>query len=147
MNFTFSTSRIGRTAYGVDYDLMETLVGLRGEVPGRDWTWDVYGSYGRTDASERTSGLGRCRGLEHPHQRGRRGRLDLPGGFNPFIPAALESTPGQEACFNYLNRTLSEETELTQQIVEGSLQGSLLDLPAGRLRFALSQLPPQHVRL
>lgn len=137
VNFTFSTSRIGRTAYEFDYDLMETLVGLRGEVPGRDWTWDVYGSYGRTDASERTSGWVNVAAWNTLINAADGGASICPGGFNPFIPAALESTPGQEACFNYLNRTLSEETELTQQIVEGSLQGSLLDLPAGRLRFAL----------
>jgi iron complex outermembrane receptor protein len=136
-NFTFSTSRIGRTAYQFNYDLMESMVGLRGKVPGRDWTWDVYGSYGQTDAGETTSGWVNVQAWNTLINATDGGASVCPGGFNPFLAQALESAPGQEACFNYLNRTLHEDTKLTQQIVEGTLQGSLFDLPAGRARFAV----------
>ncbi|TAJ74491.1 MAG: TonB-dependent receptor [Phenylobacterium sp.] len=137
VNFTFSTSRIGRTAYQFNYDLMEALVGLKGKVPGRDWTWDIYGSYGETDASETTSGWVNVQAWNSLVNAADGGASICPGGFNPFLAQALETTPGQEACFNHLNRTLHEETKFTQQIVEGSLQGSLFDLPAGRARFAV----------
>lgn len=136
VNFTFSTSRIGRTAYEFNYDLNETVVGLRGKAPVRDWSFDVYGSYGTTKGTERTSGWVNIAAWNTLINAADGGASICPGGFNPFLPQALESTPGQEACFDYLNRTLFETTELTQQIVEGTLQGSLLDLPAGELRFA-----------
>lgn len=136
VNFTFSTSRIGRTAYQFNYDLMETLVGLKGKAPILDWTWDVYGSYGQTDASETTSGWVNVQAFNTLVNAADGGASICPGGFNPFLAQALETTPGQEACFNYLNRTLHEETKFTQQIVEGSLQGGLFDLPAGQVRFA-----------
>ncbi|MEW5688135.1 MAG: TonB-dependent receptor [Pseudomonadota bacterium] len=137
VNFTFSTSRIGRTSYQFDYDLMETLVGLKGKVPGRDWTWDIYGSYGETDASETTSGWVNVQAWNTLINAADGGASICPGGFNPFLAQSLETAPGQQACFDYLNRTLHEDTKLTQQIVEGSLQGGLFDLPAGRVRFAV----------
>ncbi|MBU2362705.1 MAG: TonB-dependent receptor [Alphaproteobacteria bacterium] len=137
VNFTFSTSRIGRTAYQFNYDLMESLVGLKGKAPILDWTWDVYGSYGQTDASETTSGWVNVQAFNTLVNAADGGASICPGGFNPFLAQSLETTPGQEACFNYLNRTLHEDTKFTQQIVEGSLQGGLFDLPAGRARFAV----------
>jgi len=136
VNFTFSTSRIGRTSYEFNYDLMESLVGLRGKVPGRDWTWDIYGSFGETAASETTSGWVNVQAWNTLVNAPDGGASVCPGGFNPFLAQALENTPGQEACFDYLNRTLHEDTKFTQQIVEGSLQGGLFELPAGRARFA-----------
>jgi len=137
VNFTFSTSRIGRTAYQFNYDLMESLVGLRGKAPILDWTWDVYGSYGETKASETTSGWVNVQAWNTLINAADGGASVCPGGFNPFLAQALETTPGQQSCFNYLNRTLHEDTRFTQQIVEGSLQGGLFDLPAGRARFAV----------
>lgn len=136
MNFTFSTSRIGRTDYQFDYDLNEFLVGLRGEVPGRDWTWDVYGSYGTTKSSEKSSGWVNIEGWNALVNAPDGGASICPGGFNPFLAEELAITPGQEACYDYLNRDLSEETELTQQIVEASMQGGLIAVPAGQVRFA-----------
>src|SRR5690606_36676314 len=57
------------------------------------------------------------------------------GGFNPFVPEALSDN--NPACFDYVNRIVQEKTRFEQQIVEGTVQGGLFDLPAGELRFAL----------
>lgn len=135
--FTFSTSRIGLSDYEFSYDLNETLVGLRGEIPGKDWTWDVYASYGTTDSSETSSGWVNIQAWNTLINAADGGASICPGGFNPFLPQSLETTPGQEACHDFLNRTLNEDTRLTQQIFEGSLQGGLFELPAGELRFAV----------
>jgi iron complex outermembrane receptor protein len=134
-NFTFSTSRIGRTKYEFAYDLNEMMVGLRGEI-GDDWTWDVYASHGTTAGSETTSGWINVAAWNTLINAADGGASVCPGGFNPFSAADLETTSGQGACFNYLNRTLRETTDLEQQIVEASLQGGLIDLPAGEMRFA-----------
>jgi iron complex outermembrane recepter protein len=136
VNFTFSSSRIGDTKYDYSYDLNEMTVGLRGDVPGRDWTWDIYGSYGTTAASETTSGWVNINAWNTLVNAPDGGASICPGGFNPFLPLSLESTPGQEACFDYLNRTLRETTDFKQQVVEASMQGGLFNLPAGELRFA-----------
>lgn len=135
VNFTFSTSRIGRTAYEFAYDLNDTTIGLKGEI-GDDWTWDVYGAYGTTKASETTSGWVNVAAWNTLINATDGGASICAGGFNPFLAQSLEDTPGQEACFNYLNRTLRETTEFTQQIVEGSVQGGLFSLPAGQVRLA-----------
>jgi outer membrane receptor protein involved in Fe transport len=136
MNFTFSTSRIGQSKYKFNYDLNEILIGLRGDIPGTDWTWDLYGSYGTTTGRERSSGFIDINAWNTLVNSPTGGADICPGGFDPFLPQILEETPGQEACFNYLNRNLSEETRFQQQIVEASMQGGLVDLPAGQLRFA-----------
>ncbi len=135
-NFVFSTSRIGRTDYQFAYDLNETVLGVKGKVPFRDWTFDVYGSYGTTKTNEESSGFVNIAAWNTLVNAADGGASICPGGFNPFIPAALEDTPGQEGCYNFLNRNLKETTELSQQIVEGSLQGGLFALPAGEVRFA-----------
>jgi iron complex outermembrane receptor protein len=136
VNFVFSTSRIGRTQYDFSYDLNESLLGLKGALPVRDWTFDLYGSYGITKSNETSSGWVNIQAWNNLVNAADGGASVCPGGFNPFIAASLEDTPGQEACFNYLNRTLAESTELSQQVVEGSVQGSLFTLPAGASRFA-----------
>jgi outer membrane receptor protein involved in Fe transport len=136
LNFTFNTSRLGRTAYDFSYDLNEFLGGVRGKLPYRDLSWDAYASYGTTKATEATSGFVDINAWNTLINAADGGASICPGGFNPFLPADLEVTPGQAGCFNYLNRTVREKTDLTQQVVEGTLQGGLFDLPAGELRFA-----------
>jgi outer membrane receptor protein involved in Fe transport len=136
MNFTFSTSRVGESRYKFNYDLNEFIVGLKGDMAGTDWTWDVYASYGTTQGRERFSGAIDINAWNTLVNAPDGGASICPGGFNPFLPEVLETTPGQEACFNFLNRVLSEETNFQQRVVEASMQGGLADLPAGQLRFA-----------
>ena len=135
MFFTFNTGRVGRTTYDFEYSIDEFLVGLTGTAPIRDWRWDLYGSFGVTDASEETSGFINIDAWHELVNAPDGGASVCDGGFNPFLPEALSDTdPG---CFDYLNRIVQEKTEFEQQIVEGALQGGLYDLPAGELRFAL----------
>ncbi len=136
LNFTFSTSRVGQTAYNFDNQVNEFLVGMRGKIPSLGWSWDVYGSYGSTITSERSSGFINIAAFRSLVEAADGGASICPGGFNPFQQASLDATPGQEACYDYLNRNLSERTTLKQAVVEGSLQGGLFALPAGDVRFA-----------
>lgn len=135
VNFTFNTGRIGRTTYDFEYDIDEYVVGLRGDAPFRDWSWDVYGSYGDTGAVETASGFVDVAAWNTLVNAPDGGASICPGGFNPFVPESLEES-SDRTCFDYLNRTLQERTRFTQQVVEGTLQGGLFDLPAGELRFA-----------
>lgn len=136
LNFTFSTSRVGRTNYDYDNQINEFLVGLRGDIPSLGWTWDVYASRGRTLTTEAASGFINIAAWQALVNAPDGGASICPGGFNPFAQTSLETTAGQEACHRHLNRNLSEKTVLKQQVFEGTLQGGLFDLPGGEVRFA-----------
>jgi iron complex outermembrane receptor protein len=119
------------------YDVYQGVLGLKGDIPikGPDLTWDVYGSYGRTtfnnlqqnDSSKSafaailngtanyTGGTGSCIGY----------------AWNPFGVAPL--TPG---CKEFATRTNNNVNTMTQKNLEGTLQGKIIALPAGDMRFA-----------
>lgn len=137
LNFVFSTSRIGRTTYDFDNSVTEGLVGLRGKIPSLGWTWDIYGSHGSTVTDEAASGFVNIANWRSLVNAADGGASICPGGFNPFLIASLEDTPGQQGCFDYLNRTQRERTTFKQTIVEASVQGGVVNLPAGEVRFAV----------
>jgi iron complex outermembrane receptor protein len=136
VGFTFSTGRLGRTNYDFSYGIDDFLVGAKGALPGRDLTWDVHASYGETNAEESSSGWINVAAWNTLVNAADGGASICAGGFNPFLPSMLSADPAQAACYDYLNRNLQERTEFTQEIVEASLQGGLIDLPAGEMRFA-----------
>ena len=117
------------------YDVYQALAGLKGGIPGTDLTWDVYGSYGRTqfnnlqqnDSSKSafaailngtanyTGATGSCIGY----------------AWNPF-----GSNPLSPGCKEFATRENSNVNTMTQKNVEATVQGKILSLPAGDLRFA-----------
>jgi iron complex outermembrane receptor protein len=128
--YNFSAGRFGPDVYTNDYTLSQIVVGLNGKAI-RDWTWDVYGSFGRTKAEERASLRLDRTAMTNLVNAPDGGRSLCAGGFNPFTAA-----PVSAQCVNYLVRPILNSTEFGQQVVEGTLQGGLLDLPGGQLRFA-----------
>jgi outer membrane receptor protein involved in Fe transport len=121
----------------------QILTGLRGELPINDWTWEVYGSHGKTNLV-----------------------TDFKGGFYstrrwqaliqaPFYGEGFtfSQTQGQAAsctsglpifddfeitqdCLDALEVRMATRTNLSQDVVEANLEGGLFDLPAGEVRFA-----------
>ena len=136
MNFIFSTSRVGVSQYDFSNDLNSFTAGFRGDLGFKDWTWDAYGMYGTTKTGEESSGWIDIDAWNTLVNAPDGGASICEGGFNPFAAEILEQQLGQEACFDYLNRNLSETTEFTQNILEASMQGGLFELPAGEVRFA-----------
>ncbi|KQW83235.1 TonB-dependent receptor plug domain-containing protein [Brevundimonas sp. Root1279] len=115
-----------------NYNVYQGTVGLRGDLVGlRDWTYDIYAQYGRNlRTTVQTGNVSRSavqRLLDAPDG----GASLCAGGFDPF--GETELSP---ACLTYIGRTAQNVTEQDQTVVEASLQGSLLELPAGDLRFA-----------
>jgi iron complex outermembrane receptor protein len=118
------------------YDVFQAIAGLKGDIPGTDLTWDVYTSYGQTlfnnlqqnDSSKAafasilngtanyTGSTGTCIGY----------------AWNPF-----GSNPLSPGCREFATRENSNVNTMTQKNAEGTLQGKILTLPAGELRFAL----------
>jgi iron complex outermembrane receptor protein len=118
------------------YDVYQVLGGFKGDIPGTDLTWDVFGSYGhdsynniqRNDTSKAaianilngtanfTGAKGSCIGYAWN-----------PLGNNPLSPG----------CREYATRELHNSNDITQKDFEATIQGKLWELPAGELRFAL----------
>jgi iron complex outermembrane receptor protein len=119
-----------------DFTVGQYIFGLRGKLPFKDWRWDIYGSYDNTDVVETQDKailLSRMRNLLTAPDGG---ASICAGGFNPFGLGTATSISA--ACRAYLEAETHDYTQLTQTIFEGSLSGSLFEMPAGDLRFALT---------
>jgi iron complex outermembrane recepter protein len=119
-----------------DFTVGQYIFGLRGDLPFKDWRWDVYGSYDSTDVVETQDKailLSRMRNLLFAPDGG---ASLCAGGFNPF--GLTNSTNISAACRAYLETETHDLTQLTQTIFEASLSGALFTMPAGELRFALT---------
>jgi iron complex outermembrane recepter protein len=119
-----------------DFTVGQYIFGLRGDLPFKNWRWDVYGSYDSTDLVETQDKailLSRMRNLLYAANGG---ASICQGGFNPF--GLANSTSISSACRGYLETETHDYTQLTQTIFEASLSGGLFDIPAGELRFALT---------
>ena len=115
-----------------NYNVYQGTVGMRGDLIGlRDWSYDLYAQYGRNLRTTVQSGNVSRSSVQRLLDAPDGGASLCAGGFDPF--GETELSP---ACLTYISRTSQNVTEQEQTVVEGSLQGSLLDLPAGDLRFA-----------
>lgn len=115
-----------------DYQLYQSTVGVRGDLVGlRDWTYDIYAQYGRSEqVAVQTGNISRS-SVQQLLDAADGGVSLCAGGFDFF-----GQTPLSAQCLNYIRRTSQNVTVQDQSIVEASLQGSLFELPAGDLRFA-----------
>ncbi|MBB6093510.1 outer membrane receptor protein involved in Fe transport [Povalibacter uvarum] len=119
-----------------DFTVGQYILGLRGNLPFKDWRWDVYGSYDSTDLVETQDKAilnSRMRNLLYAADGG---TSICAGGFNPFSLA--ESTSVSAECRSYLEAETHDYTQLTQTIFEANLNGSLFSMPAGDVKFALT---------
>lgn len=144
-------------------DVFQVLAGLKGQIPGLDWTWEVYGQHGRTSVlAEIVDGgtrFSRLQELMAAPFYGRNyvspsaGRLVCTTGIVPFgesnsrlasptdgssvtVGGTTFSRQISNDCIEYLSAYTKNTTELEQDVVEANLQGRLLGLPAGDVRFA-----------
>ncbi len=118
------------------YDVFQALAGLKGDIPGTDLTWDVYSSYGRTlfnnlqqNDSSKAAFAAILNGTAN--YQGATGSC-VGYAWNPF-----GSNPLSPGCREYATRENNNVNTMTQKNVEGQVQGKIVTLPAGELRFAL----------
>lgn len=125
-----------------EYNIYQITAGVRGRVPQSEWTYDVYGSYGRvSNITTQTGNASRSsvqRLLDDPFG-GAGGVVNgvtvaplCAGGFDPFGVTNLSAE-----CINYIGRSARNQTTTEQRIIEATLQGKAFDLPAGEVRVAL----------
>ncbi|MEP0393042.1 MAG: TonB-dependent receptor [Erythrobacter sp.] len=133
-----------------DRDTFRFVVGFNGSLFDDQFTWDLSYNYGTTTENQRSSGQ-----INTVNARlalnAITDTMDLDGdgsttdaicadadaradGCVPFNVFGVGSiTPEQLA---YLNAEGSFQTDITQQVVQGNISGSLFDLPAGPVGIA-----------
>jgi outer membrane receptor protein involved in Fe transport len=135
--FTWNGRYVGLPAKAWDehYTTSQYLAGLRGDLPFKDWTWDVYGSYdstGHVQSNYHAVLKDRVQSLLNAPDGG---NSICAGGFNPF--GVNNSAVISQACQDYMTTTAISTEDLTQTTVQGVVQGSLFALPAGDVKLAL----------
>jgi outer membrane receptor protein involved in Fe transport len=120
----------------------QLMAGLEGSLPNNDWTWEAYVSQGRTNlltVSYGNASLVRYRdmiaapfyGLDYVNDAGRGFIAECASGlpvFNNFTPS--------DDCVDSLRTDMKATTEMEQKVAEFNIQGGIVDMPSGELRFA-----------
>lgn len=115
-----------------NYTIYQGTFGVRGDLVGlRDWTYDIYGQYGRNERTTLQTGNVSRSSVQTLLNAADGGASICAGGFDPFGISNLSP-----ACIAYIGRTSQNVTAQEQTVIEASLQGGIFDLPAGTARFA-----------
>jgi outer membrane receptor protein involved in Fe transport len=131
----------------------QMTLGFNGKVPNTDLTWDIYGSHGNAEAYSIGDGyasLSRYQALLTSPNYGAgqtiTGNQGAPNfGFGAasvhctsgFYSAIFEGGTPSKDCVDAITAHLQNTTLTSQDVVEGTIQGGLFQLPAGQLRFSL----------
>ncbi|NGM50488.1 TonB-dependent receptor [Caulobacter sp. 602-2] len=126
--FTDVGPRISETTFNV----FQLTTGLRGQTNFRDWTWDLFGSYGKSEQNEIQRGNVSRAAVVSLLDAADGGTSICAGGYNPFGLQPLSAE-----CASYISRVTKNWTSYEQRAVELNLQGGLFDLPAGEVRAAV----------
>ena len=110
--------------------MMQLTAGLRGEV-FEDWHYDVYLQGGSNERTEQQDGITRVSKYEELLFAPDGGQAAC-GGLDVFGQGRITA-----ACAAYVATTAENDAQVDQTLVEGSLNGPLLALPAGDLRAAI----------
>ena len=128
----------------------QIITGFRGDLNLRDWTYDVYTSFGTSRTSEGITGgasYNILRALARQPNYGKgavlKGNIAPPGSTALNHPTA-KCTSGlpifggeiSQDCVDTVTVHPLTTTRMDQTVVEASFQGGLFELPAGPLRFA-----------
>jgi iron complex outermembrane recepter protein len=123
--------------------------GLEGELPVGEHFWDVSYSVGETENLIRTGGAGKLETWRAINQSPNFGvnwqAVGNPsgGGFQSGVascttglPIVRDFTPSQD-CITALGVTLQNSTTMQQDVIEANLTGTIMEIPAGALQYAL----------
>ncbi|HTY94308.1 MAG TPA: TonB-dependent receptor plug domain-containing protein, partial [Steroidobacteraceae bacterium] len=149
-----STGYFGPYTTDTTTDLYQVTAGLRGDLPVGDSTWEVYGSRGETTVNAQLNGFpnqARLQTLFNASYYGKgysvgQSPLGVGGSCTSGLPifnsngslpiGALASAD----CGDYADPALNNITHILQQVYEGDIQGSLVEIPflnAGKVKYAL----------
>jgi outer membrane receptor protein involved in Fe transport len=120
-------SELGPRRLESDYDSYQVTVGLRGPVLD-SWDYEVYLQYGENEQVQRQYGnalLSRIEELSLAADGG----MAICGGFDPFGLGSISAS-----CASYLRYDARNRQGFEQSVIEATLQGPLLRMPAGDVR-------------
>jgi len=135
--FTWNGRYVGLSVKSWDeqYTTAQYLAGLRGSLPLKDWTWDVFASYDTTDHLQSNQNAVLKSQVQNLLNAPDGGNSICAGGFDPF--GLIHSTAISPACQNYMTTTAHSTERLTQTNLQGLVQAALFSLPAGDVLAAL----------
>jgi len=125
--FTDVGARLSETTFNV----FQLAGGVRGATGFKDWTYDLYASFGRSEQNETQSGNVSHSAVQTLLDAADGGASICDGGYDPFGNNALS-----DSCRSYISRTTKNWTAAEQRMVELNFQGGLFNLPAGEVRGA-----------
>ncbi|MGH8261563.1 MAG: TonB-dependent receptor domain-containing protein, partial [Steroidobacteraceae bacterium] len=149
---------IGGFAEDNTSNVYQLTLGFRGDMPwtwANGWTWDVYGSHGQTNVDEQQpngyANWARTQELFNANQYGQGFTNGYPlavagsctSGLPIFtstggVPANVGPSAFSANCADWILMRMNTVSQLTQEVAEGDIQGSLFDMPfnAGKLQVA-----------
>ena len=123
-------------------NLYQVLAGFRGDLPFKEWTWDLYYSHGETRVDLDYIGFvstSRWQQVVSAPNYGRGLSLAGTGSTTLSCESGLPVFDDFEVspdCIDALSPRYTDRTRLTQDVIEGTMQGALGNLPAGEVRMA-----------
>jgi len=133
--FTFRVRTLssGERVATNNFDVMQSLVGVRGDLGGTDrsWNWDVFASWGRTETTESQLGnisFSRIQGL----LRGTDLATCAAADFDPFGLGNMTAECAQAIAIRATN-----VIEIEQENMVGVLSGPVFEMPAGPFQVAV----------
>jgi len=118
------------------YNVWQALVGLKGDIPGTRLNYDVYATLGHSQFIN--NGFGDAsRAAITSILNGTANYSGNAGTCKGFAWNPLGNNPLSAGCAEYAGRTDHSSNTMTQKVVEATVEGPLLTLPGGELRFAV----------
>lgn len=115
-----------------EYDMYQLTAGGSGRLGIGNLRWNGYASTGETKYTSNQLNFPSIVAVQQLVGAADGGRSLCTGGFNPF-----GNNPISQDCINFIARDVTNTTTLRQQVVEATIDGSIVKLPAGDLSFAL----------
>ena len=129
-NVTRRFAEVGNRIKKSNVNAYQLRLGAKGDLGISDWTWDLYGSYARTDMKQTSLNSISKMALTELVSAADSGASRCAGGLNLF------GLQANTACADYIRRSSREDSRSRQGMIEATIQGTLLTLPAGAVKFA-----------
>lgn len=136
LKVTALLSPFGNRVEDFKYDVWQATVGFKGDIPGTDLRWDVYGSLGHTLFTNTTAGDASISAIA-TILNGTANYSGKAGSCVGYAWNPLGNHPLSPGCLEYAGRTDHNTNTQTQKVFQASVEGPLFALPAGNLSFAL----------
>ena len=137
LNFLPSRTIVNNT------NLYQILAGFRGDLGVSDWTWEAYASHGATRVDLDYIGWAstqRWREVVQAPNYGRGYTATGPGSTSITCTSGIpifEQFEISQDCIDAITASYTDRTRLTQDIIEATAQGHVMNVPAGEVRGAL----------